>query len=522
MAEANPMSAVISEGSSVYGSTPNPLRDVVDAFMREINGLKTKIASLEAKIDGLKKVKVEAAASGDPPVKSEVKSEPLEDALVIDSEGTPAPAQWEDALDNEQMYLTREEQEHMEVDDGPGDVPQDTGDVGRQVIASVPSRRQSTEEPAWTTPPRGEVLFKVNPEHTWRIAVTNGIVPPPAQVLTLPSQPRDETPPLPPRSPSPPPFVPLTRAFGIIPASQAKRKRDFELIIEIPAKRFKASQYPTPSSSSNGFVASSSSTTLDSPAVTIVRAPAQKVCTGSCRKVIIREIGGTRFKVDLNPEIRSVTVTRHFMWSHFGTHQVHPFSEPPKDQVDRHGYDHFVFIHEDNGPQVPFVPGEPGLVTHFEDRSWPALDRYRVFGRVNAFPARWKYMGLYKATKLPAWTPEEIKGLGLTIKSRWATTVRESKWAHPILARIMLRKKLGRKPTNDEVDDQIQKLKRVSTPLPPLHIIAAALENGEEKLYPWKLECEGYEENLQWEISITFPRYEKEAKSRRPNASGKT
>jgi len=58
--------------------------------------------------------------------------------------------------------------------------------------------------------------------------------------------------------------------------------------------------------------------------------------------------------------------------------------------------------------------------------------------------------------------------------------VRESRWALPILARITLREEFGREPTTDEIDDQVQKLKKRSVPLPSLHTIMGAFERGEE------------------------------------------
>jgi len=100
-----------------------------------------------------------------------------------------------------------------------------------------------------------------------------------------------------------------------------------------------------------------------------------------------------------------------------------------------------------------------------------------------------------------------------------------------MLARIMLRKGFGREPTKKEVNGLIEKLTSKSVPVPSLDTIIAAFENGEEvcpflhrriliappnwftwpqKLYPWKLQCQDYEDNLQWEIAITFPGYEKE------------
>ena len=63
---------------------------------------------------------------------------------------------------------------------------------------------------------------------------------------------------------------------------------------------------------------------------------------------------------------------------------------------------------------APLAPGEPGLITQFEDRRWPVCDRYRVFGRVGS--ARWQYMGLYKTTKLSAWTPTEVKNLRVAVR----------------------------------------------------------------------------------------------------------
>ena len=53
-------------------------------------------------------------------------------------------------------------------------------------------------------------------------------------------------------------------------------------------------------------------------------------------------------------------------------------------------------------------------------------------------------------------------------------------WAHPILARIMLRQEFGCEPTTNEVSSQIGRLKRKSVLLPSLSTITAAFENGEE------------------------------------------
>ena len=259
------------------------------------------------------------------------------------------------------------------------------------------------------------------------------MVAPPVRVPAPPPQPLEET-----AAPLPPPAVHPTRAIGIIPASQAKRKHNFELIIEVPAKRFKLSDRPMQSSSSNGSGASSSRITLDAPAAATTRVVPVKPQRRSS-KDIIRKVPGTQFAVTLDPKIRDILVTREFMRSWFGTHYYHQFCEPSVDMVRKHGFDHFVFVNgvraigkmilfvspclneahpftQDSTPQAPTAPGQPGLVTLFDERPWPAYDRYRVFGRVQMSPARWQYLGLYKVTKLPAWTPEEMQRQRWTVR----------------------------------------------------------------------------------------------------------
>lgn len=272
----------------------------------------------------------------------------------------------------------------------------------------------------------------MNPEHAQRIARANEIAAAPIQT---PAQPREETPPPPPPSPPPAPVVYPPRTIDIIPASRVKRKHDFELIIEAPAKRYKASNYPATGSSSGSSAASSSRITLDASPATVVAPAPVRPKRRSFKDPASRPIRGTSFVVDLDPKIRDVVVSRDFMGSYFGAHMRYTFSIPAKDKFEKHGYDHFVFINrvrtngkllhrvvlrvlskphllaQDVNPQAPSGPGEPGIITLFDERPWPKYDQYRIFerGKTKIAPSRWKYIGLYKVTKLSAWTPEEVK-----------------------------------------------------------------------------------------------------------------
>jgi hypothetical protein len=147
-------------------------------------------------------------------------------------------------------------------------------------------------------------------------------------------------PPPPPRSLSPPPpGKHISKPVEIAPTSRAKRKHQFELIIEIPAKRFKPSRYPESVSSSTGAATASSS--RNGLISSTKRAKAPPIAQSGIRKPTVPS-----FRVRLDPKIRDVAVSREFLKAHFGANKLLPFSKPTKRQVDNHGYDHFAFVHE--------------------------------------------------------------------------------------------------------------------------------------------------------------------------------
>jgi len=66
-----------------------------------------------------------------------VKREPLEALLGTDFGEVLAPAETEDAPDNEFAEVTRNEQEQLRVDGGPGDASQGTRDADEQIACVV-------------------------------------------------------------------------------------------------------------------------------------------------------------------------------------------------------------------------------------------------------------------------------------------------------------------------------------------------------------------------------------------------
>jgi hypothetical protein len=178
-----------------------------------------------------------------------------------------------------------------------------------------------------------------------------------SEIFIPPPQPREESPPAPPRLHSPPPPAPPTiRPFEILTASQAKRKRGFEhfeLVINVPAKRFKASRYLAPRNS-DGPTASSSGDDPDRPATVATRPQARPESWTCDSEPTIRKISVSPFRVVLKPEIRNIAVTREFLRAQFGAQRIRTFSRLPRQMFCKHGYDHFVFVHRVRVRGVPF------------------------------------------------------------------------------------------------------------------------------------------------------------------------
>lgn len=288
------------------GSAFNPWKIEIDELKEEVATLNTMMGSLAEELKELKRIKEEAETLEVPKVV--VKSEPSEPESGDESEGTSVQ---QDPSGDQPVGIEYGEREQTNPGGGS------TSATDNEQIASTPPQRQTTQELLWATPPRREPLFRPNPNYVRRIPGANRGATEPSRLPTPPPELREESPP-PRRSPSspphslpfhhlpPPPEVVLSRKpFGIIPASQMKRERNFELIIEIPAKRFKASRYPEPVTSSNVPVASSSRIVLQNSVGTALHPPMDENHTQSSLGSAPRKVISAPFKVTL-PDRKSV------------------------------------------------------------------------------------------------------------------------------------------------------------------------------------------------------------------------
>jgi len=148
-----------------------------------------------------------------------------------------------------------------------------------------------------------------------------------------------------PHLPPPAPVTSPSQMTGV-PASQVKRKHKFELVIEVPAKRFKARNHPTSNHTSSSSTASPSHVVPDtgSSAVVTTNGPVRSGQNRPSGGGLTCKVPGTTFKVNLDPKLRNISVTRDFMWAYFGANPSRSFSQIPEARFEKHGYDHFVFL----------------------------------------------------------------------------------------------------------------------------------------------------------------------------------
>ena len=137
------------------------------------------------------------------------------------------------------------------------------------------------------------------------------------------------------RSSSPPPVTSPTSPAKMTPVPQTKRKHSFEPF-EVSSKRFNASKAsnslnaPIAFSSHNHSVKSNAVTTsAEAPGV-----PGQEENKSTA----------TSFNVTLQPCIRDILVPRRFLAAQFGANCIQAFTICQEHWINKHGYDHFVFL----------------------------------------------------------------------------------------------------------------------------------------------------------------------------------
>ncbi|KAJ3855249.1 hypothetical protein EV368DRAFT_62632, partial [Lentinula lateritia] len=85
----------------------------------------------------------------------------------------------------------------------------------------------------------------------------------------------------------------------------------------------------------------------------------------------------------------------------------------------------------------------------------------------------------------------------------WVKNIAERGWATIVRARLLLRDRLGRRPSVAEVNKKLKRAKKSATKLKGISEdrILKAFQTGEELLLMWTMECVDYDANLQLRLA---------------------
>ncbi|KAI0079548.1 hypothetical protein K474DRAFT_591135 [Panus rudis PR-1116 ss-1] len=180
----------------------------------------------------------------------------------------------------------------------------------------------------------------------------------------------------------------------------------------------------------------------------------------------LKLVGTELYPIDLDEDTKYFGVTRKFISRVYGGGMIPTFPNINPELLRMHGIDNFAFPSLDYNPHAPVVPGAPGLFmilggtasdygTHGEwDSEW-----YRVFVSYKK-DAFWTYMGNYRFLLAPFLSVSEFAMQSALVKRTWARNIRVREWGQGAVARIILRRELGREPTKDEIEGQFEEEER--------------------------------------------------------------
>ncbi|KAH0833093.1 hypothetical protein J3R83DRAFT_12085 [Lanmaoa asiatica] len=200
------------------------------------------------------------------------------------------------------------------------------------------------------------------------------------------------------------------------------------------------------------------------------------------------------FDLKVPSDILDTTTTRDVTTRIWGGCRLATF--PKIGRRFTHGLDDFMYTSLLYNPHAPHWPGSPGLIFKFRDdgQEWPKIMRLIVRLRDNA----WQYMGQYKLTAAHPLTLDEWNAQSFKVKRRWAVKLSKRKMDGGLKAKIVLRKRLGRDPTPQEILNSSGRFRASADE------ILQACDEGRAVVRVWCMKCVGYDVDFQRRIAAGF------------------
>jgi hypothetical protein len=124
----------------------------------------------------------------------------------------------------------------------------------------------------------------------------------------------------------------------------------------------------------------------------------------------IDDLNVKEYPLNLDEEILNATIIREFISNTYGGNPQQTLPSISKENLERHGYNNFMFLNLDYNPRAPQRAGFPGLFFQCSvldlRPEWKEVQR--VFVRIAT--GKWLYLGQYRL----------FKAAGLTV-AEWRT-----------------------------------------------------------------------------------------------------
>ncbi|KAJ6544236.1 hypothetical protein B0H19DRAFT_298011 [Mycena capillaripes] len=219
-------------------------------------------------------------------------------------------------------------------------------------------------------------------------------------------------------------------------------------------------------------------------------------------RLIAAKISTEPYLIDLEADIRDVSVRRDFMRIHYGGNSQSTFPAIAEEWYTKTGHRYFMYPNLVLNPDAPMIPGAPGLFLNASGRSareanvqWTSGTR-KVLTRLGSH--HFLYMGEYAIRPADSLTRAEWTAQTNAMRNRWCTKLAKKDWGRITRTRIALRRQLGRDPTFEEVDTAIASAEKFLYITPS--DIEQAFTNGDERLAVWTMKCVGYDEQFQRDL----------------------
>ncbi|KAG6910180.1 hypothetical protein DXG01_012629 [Tephrocybe rancida] len=220
----------------------------------------------------------------------------------------------------------------------------------------------------------------------------------------------------------------------------------------------------------------------------------------------LEPIGLDVYPIPLDKTSIDTTYLRELINSQYGGSSRSNFVTISSKRVAVHGLNNFMFPTFGYNPDVPQVPGAPGLwytIAQGENiaRAHPSFkaEEQRVITRLSTDDGGiWQYQGQYKLAPTDSLTKDEWAVQDEKVRNTWARDIYEKGWGRPTRARISLRDTLKRVPTKRQLSKALNSDQDFRNVTPER--ISRALLAGEETMAMWTMKCVGYDTKFQRDL----------------------